>query len=153
MKNKLMILSLIGAFILSTNTVFSQELLYDPAKEEPLWNNVSEKSQEITETTITNLKSGSKKTAIFVKEKSKSAVEKATPYVQSGVDKAKESTVRGANKITNKTARGLKRAGRKLEESADRAIEKTDKTLLETTPKCNCGKKCNCNKKNSNSEE
>ena len=153
MKKKLMILYLIGAFVLTGSTVYSQELLYNPTKAEMLWDNVSEKSQEITETTVVNLKSGSKKTAKFVKEKSKSAVDKATPYVQSGAKKAKTSTIRGANKITNSTAKGLKRAGRKLEESAERAIEKTDKTLQETEPKCNCGKNCRCNKTNIDSEE
>ena len=82
----------------------------------------------------------------FVKEKSKSAVEKATPYVQSGAEKAKTTTVRGANKVTNSTAKGLKKAGEKLQKSAERTIEKTDKTLKETAPKCRCGcgENCDC---------
>lgn len=153
MKNKLMILSLIGAFVLTTNAVYAQELLYDPTKAELLWDNVSEKSQEAVETTVVNLKSGTKKTAKFVKEKSKSAVDKATPYVQSGAEKAKESTIRGTNKITNSTAKGLKKVSKKLEESAERTIEKTDRTLQKTEPKCKCGKNCDCDKKHNDNEE
>ena len=51
------------------------------------------------------------------------------------------------------TAKGMKIAGAKMQSSAEKSIEKSDKYLEETAPKCkcncNCGNNCQCNENKS----
>jgi hypothetical protein len=145
------------AVILSLNCVFAEEEAIEQTKTEQVIENISAKTQVAAEKTADSVKSGSKKAGKYIKEKSIIVGEKTAKHAKSGAKKVKKATVRGANKVSNSTAKGLKKAGEKMQSSAERTIEKTDKTLQETAPKCkckcDCGENCKCHEENKSCEE
>ena len=149
MKKILTILSIIAVSCLMSSVSYAVETVEEQTKAESAWETVSVMSQAAAEKTAESVKSGSKKAGLFIKEKSTEAAEKATPHIKSGANKAKTATIRGANKVSNSTAKGMKKLGRKMQNHADRTIEKTDKVLEETAPRCkcncSCGNDCKCN--------
>lgn len=117
----------------------------EPSKTEQILTTVSEKAEAAAAKTADSVKSGSQKAGIFIKEKSIIAKDKTLIHARKGADKAKRATVRGANKFSNATAKGLKKAAEKMQDSADRTIERTDRNLQESMPKCNCKQQqCPC---------
>lgn len=90
-----------------------------------------EKSTEIGNKTVEGVKSSSQKAGDYIKDKSTEAGEITVEYTKSSAEKAKKAAERGATTVTNKTAKGLKKAAEKMQNSADKTIERTEKTLDE----------------------
>ena len=131
MKKILMSLLIIGAISL-TNTAIAEELTPVEGEQTKL-----EQFAEKTE-------AGAKKVGNAVKEKSVQAAQSTAKHTKSGAKKLGNATVRGANKASRATAKGFKKMGEKMQSGAEKTIEKANKNLEETAPKCDCKCKCEC---------
>ena len=151
MKN-ILNLTLAISLVLVANCAFA-DTTTQTNKAGQILDDMSLQTELAAEDAVENIKAGSKKAGKFVKEKSIIVGEKTVKHTKSGLNKAKKATVRGANKVSNVTAKGMKKAAKKMQNSAEKTIEKTDKVLSETTPKCNCNCECNCENCNCNKKE
>jgi len=129
MKKVLMSLFIIGA-LCCVNTAFAEETT---ATEQTKMEQFAEKAE-----------AGAVKVGNTVKEQSVKAAKCTAKHAKKGAKKVGDATVREANKATRATARGVKKVGEKMQAGAEKTIEKADKKIEETAPKCKCNCECPC---------